>query len=49
MEAGIQNPNWKKYENASMSKVEVKCHQLPNTSSIHDGANSYQVTPISDQ
>jgi len=30
-------------------KVEVKCHQLLNTFSVHRGLYSYQVTPISDQ
>jgi len=31
------------------SKVKVKCHQLPTTSSVHHGTYSCQVTSISDQ
>jgi len=33
----------------SRSEVKVKCHQLPNTSRVHHGTNSYQSTSISDQ
>jgi len=32
-----------------MSKVNDNCHQLPITSSVHNGVYFYQVTSISDQ
>jgi len=32
----------------SRSKLKVKAHQLPTTSSVHRGTYSYQVTSISD-
>jgi len=37
------NLNKKNMEIAVKMKRKVKCYQLPNTSSIHHGAYSYQI------